>query len=560
MKTDTRVSPRTLAEAEAIAAGFLAASKARYGDATMRLADPATDPAGGSRGEEEPPLTFTHPETISRMEEIAEETKRIAAKPSRSDKDEEYLDDLQHDFERLDAHRAKLEADEAAARMEHSVSRLVRGRGQGGDSRGGGNSGLRVEAGGMGRGDYDRDSILEPDSIEDHRFRNPWALGEMRTYGQDPSTVARELHARGLSACEKMPGASDNIRQAATKLVERWDDEDANLSRLVLSISSPTYLRAWSKVAVNPLGADLDADERAAINNAKAAQRALSLNDPNGGFLVPFQLDPTVLLTSDGSYNEIRQIARQVVATGDTWNGVSAGAVAWSFDAEADEVSDDSPTFGAPAITVRTARGFVPISLEARMDAANIQQEVGRLLAQGKDDLEAVKFVTGTAAANEPIGIITALTGVAPSTVASATADTFAFNDLYRVQGALPARYRRRANWLANNLFWNMVRQTAPEGVWKDPEGDRPGNLLGRPLYEAEAMDGTVNATVDNLMAVFGDFSNYVIADRIGMTVDFIPHLFGANRRPTGQSGWFAFYRVGADSVNDAAFRVYNVT
>jgi HK97 family phage major capsid protein len=73
-------------------------------------------------------------------------------------------------------------------------------------------------------------------------------------------------------------------------------------------------------------------------------------------------------------------------------------------------------------------------------------------------------------------------------------------------------------------------------------------------------MDGTITALADNLIAIFGDFSNYVIADRIGMTVEFIPQLFGSNGRPTGQKGWFAYARHGADSVNDAAFRVLNVT
>lgn len=505
--------------------------------------------------EEERELTFTHAETVSRMEEITETVKRIAGKATRSEQDENYLADLNADFKKLNEHRAALEAKEAAARMEHQVGKLVRGR----TPVSSGDNGLRTEGGGASRNDYDRDAILEPDSIEEHRFRNPWDLREVRTYGRDPGQVTQELRSRALAAAAKMPGASDQIRETATKMLERWDDDSGRLSRLCLVTSSPTYLRAWSKTAVNPVNADLSAEERQALNEAQSL-RAMSLSDPAGGYLVPFQLDPTVILTSDGSYNEIRQIARQVVATGDTWNGVSAGAVAWSFDAEAAEVSDDSPTFGAPAIPIRTARGFVPISLELRMDGGNVTQEVGRLLAQGKDDLEAQVFITGAAGNNEPVGIITALTGVTASTVASTTADTFAFNDLYKVQGALPGRYRRRAAWLANNLFWNSVRQTAPDGVWKDPEGDRAGNLLGRPVYEAEAMDGVVNATQDNLTAIFGDFSNYVIADRVGMTVDFIPHLFGANRRPTGQSGWFAFYRVGAGVVNNAAFRVYNIT
>ena len=73
-------------------------------------------------------------------------------------------------------------------------------------------------------------------------------------------------------------------------------------------------------------------------------------------------------------------------------------------------------------------------------------------------------------------------------------------------------------------------------------------------------MDGVINAAQENYALIYGDFSNYVIADRIGTTVEFIPHLFGANRRPTGQRGWYAHFRVGADIVNDAAFRMLNVT
>jgi HK97 family phage major capsid protein len=65
---------------------------------------------------------------------------------------------------------------------------------------------------------------------------------------------------------------------------------------------------------------------------------------------------------------------------------------------------------------------------------------------------------------------------------------------------------------------------------------------------------------VSNYVAVYGDFSNYVIADKIGMSVEFIPHLFHlTTNRPSGSRGWYAHSRVGADSVNDGAFRMLDV-
>jgi len=54
-----------------------------------------------------------------------------------------------------------------------------------------------------------------------------------------------------------------------------------------------------------------------------------------------------------------------------------------------------------------------------------------------------------------------------------------------------------------------------------------------------------------------GDFSNYLVSQRIGSAVELIPHLFSPNNlRPTGQRGMYAYARYGADSINDAAFRV----
>jgi HK97 family phage major capsid protein len=321
-------------------------------------------------------------------------------------------------------------------------------------------------------------------------------------------------------------------------------------------------VRAFSKLATDKAHL-LTPDERAAVDQV----RAMSLTQSAGGYLVPFQLDPTVILTANGSVNDIRQMARRVVATGTRWNGVSSGAVSWSWDAEASQVSDDATTFAQPYIDVFKAQGFVPISIEALEDEANVTNAVATLLAEGRDILEAAAFIVGTGV-GQPKGIVTALAGTG-SVVNSAASETLSVGDLYALQGSLPARYRRQAAWLANNQFYNRARQFDTAGgsaLWAQLGDNRPANLLGRTIGEAEDMDGTITAGSENYMAVFGDFNNFVIADRIGMTVEFIPHLFQQTTagtgigRPTGQRGWFAYYRVGSDVVNPGAFRMLDVT
>lgn len=500
----------------------------------------------------ESPTSLTHSQTLARMDEISGELERLGELDELTAAQDQEFADLRDTYKALDLHRRQLERAADLAEIR-SLATGVPGAGTGTG---------RVMPGSAGgsRTDYDRDAVLEPDSVEDRRFRNPWDLSEVRTFGVAPEVVDAELTARAFSAIERMAGCNDQIREAATDILENRSDSKGKLAQQILLTSSPAYLRAWSKMARSK-GHAMTPEEHQAMDAAEAF-RAMSLTDNAGGYLVPFQLDPTVIITSNGSRNDIRSAARQVVATGDVWNGVSSGAVSWSWDAEASEVSDDSTTFAQPNIPIYTARGFVPISIEAMQDEQNVTAEVAKLLAQGKDDLEAVALATGTG--SQPTGIVTALTGTA-SEINAAADDTFAIGDVYTIEGALPARYRARASWLANNSIYNLIRRfdtSGGGGFWANLGQGRPPQLLGRDALEAEGMDGTVTTTgaTSNFILVFGDFSNYVIADRIGMTVELIPHLFHVTtNRPSGQRGWFATARMGADSVNDGAFRMLDV-
>jgi predicted phage gp36 major capsid-like protein len=57
-----------------------------------------------------------------------------------------------------------------------------------------------------------------------------------------------------------------------------------------------------------------------------------------------------------------------------------------------------------------------------------------------------------------------------------------------------------------------------------------------------------VSGTAAATFAVVGDWSNFIIFDRIGTArLEIVPHLFGSNRRPTGQRGALFHWRVGSD-------------
>jgi HK97 family phage major capsid protein len=129
----------------------------------------------------------------------------------------------------------------------------------------------------------------------------------MRTFNRTPGEVGDELRARALSAIEKMPGMNQSRREGATKIIEEFDNDKGAISRMCLLTSTPAYLRAFGKAARGQ-ESQVTPEEREAVT------RAMSLTDNAGGYLVPFQLDPTVIITSAGSLNEIRRAARQVVA------------------------------------------------------------------------------------------------------------------------------------------------------------------------------------------------------------------------------------------------------
>ncbi|MFK0151195.1 phage major capsid protein [Streptomyces sp. NPDC090493] len=393
---------------------------------------------------------------------------------------------------------------------------------------------------------------------------NPYEdLDRVRGANIHDRTAVGDLRTRALYAVE-LAGEllSEEQQERAEKLVRA--DRRGRIAQHLLLTGSDDYMRAFESMLANGGNpALLEDDEQAAYKLAESHRRAMTLTDSAGGFLVPFTLDPTIILTNAGSANPFRQVATIKTITTDTWNGVSSAGVTASWLAESNQVSDNSPTFAQPSITPQKAAAWVQGSFEVLADSG-FGAEVGPLLADAKDRLEATAFATGSGT-GQPKGVITAVSAVGGSVVNSATTDTYAVADVYAVEQALPPRYRLTGSpsWMANKAIINKTRQFDTAGgssFWANLGMGQPEQLLGAPIYEASAMDGVINAGAENYSLLLGDFRNFYIVDRVGMTMVYEPLVKGANGRPTGEAGWFAYWRVGSDVVNADAFRLLDIT
>lgn len=354
------------------------------------------------------------------------------------------------------------------------------------------------------------------------------------------------IGAEGEAHIERM------IRRSST------DYSGDQIARRVLLTENDDYRSAWAKAMTSPTPAWTDAEARAVSEFRQFEERAMAEGaTTTGGFGVPVLIDPTIILTGQQSLNPFRAISRVIPITTKEWKGVSSAGASWSFDAEASEVSDDSPTLAQPTITAHAARGFIPYSIEVGEDYPGFAQEMSILLAEGYDELLAQKLAVGSGT-GEPLGIVTALDADTNVEVVVTTDGALGAIDITKVWKALPDRAKGNATWV-------MGAGTASDiAGFGDAYGTRSVDLTGslerlrnRPVEASSYIPDFAGVTTAQNLLVVGDFRKFAIVERAGMSVELIPHLFGTtNNRPTGQRGWFAHARVGSGVTDIRAFRL----
>jgi HK97 family phage major capsid protein len=371
----------------------------------------------------------------------------------------------------------------------------------------------------------------------------------------------KEARERALRVLDSRDAAS-HLSADQKDEVDRQIRRDPDIARRILVTEHEDYRTAWLKVVTNPgAAATLTDDERRALQTWDEYRVMAENTTTAGGFGIPVFIDPSIILTAQGSENPFLELAQQVPVNTNIWKGVSSAGVSWVFQTEAAEVTDGSPTLAQPSVTVHMARGFIPFSIEVGQDYPTFADQMARLLAEGYDELLVDKFTRGSGT-GEPRGILTALSANSSVRVTVTTAGALGAPDPYKVWAAVPQRFRRRASWLMSVNVNNAVRQVGGANVFHAFTENLPAEwadtLFGKAVRESPYMpDTTTFTTATSGLAVVGDFSNYVIARRGGMSVELVPTLFGAsNHYPTGQRGWFAYARIGGNSVNDLGFRL----
>lgn len=468
-------------------------------------------------------------EIVERQEAIRSELDKIEKNPaSVEETDGDYVDTLIDEYDTLEERRVPLA--ERAQKLNLIASAAKD------------DEGATVSRSATETGDDRREA---PTQVYRNK-RDPFDdMEALRTNLMRPT----EVRSRAQDAIEWVNRSQwvefpDDYAERATQLVNQLDQKaGTGIAKHILRTGSQEYYQSFRDYVADPEG---------------MAQRATTVGTGSLGFMLPFVLDPTIILSNTGSSNPYRQVSRVEQTTSVTWNGVTSAGVNAAMVGEATAATDASPSVAQLQITPQKAHAWVFGSYESLEDS-DLGAQLPGLFADAKDRLEESVFATGAGTGVIPQGAVTAAT-----TGNTAAVTAYAVGDVYTLQGRLGPRFRnsKRAAWIANLFYLNKTRQFDTAGgssFWANLGQDTPEQLLGKSVYESSSM--STGTATGSLVLLFGDFEQYVIVDRIGMSVLYNPMVTAAATAnlPTGEAGWYAFWRFGAKASTANALQVLRI-
>jgi HK97 family phage major capsid protein len=217
----------------------------------------------------------------------------------------------------------------------------------------------------------------------------------------DPDPFAARLRAgqdEALRAIERHADAFASGSDTEIERLVRHHDPDGRGSQYLAAVGDPNYGSAFGKLLrFGPMaGARMTREETEAMTRVNMAERAMNVTTGSAGqFAIPLEIDPSIIMSGTGSLNPWRSVATVRTMISDTLRLVSSDGVTAAYAQEATEASDNSPTLAQPTINAARGQCFVPFSWELGQDWGSLQQELGKLIADARDVVDATHFVTG---------------------------------------------------------------------------------------------------------------------------------------------------------------------
>jgi len=263
--------------------------------------------------------------------------------------------------------------------------------------------------------------------------------------------------------------------------------------------------------------------------------------------------------------------------TSDVWKGISTAGSGFTLPGEGVVVADNTPTFTQPSATIFAAKDFIPFSKEVGGDYPDFANEMGRLFGAEYRDRISNDTAVGAGGSSAPEGIFTRMdattAGSGAAHVTVTTPGSICGNDVRALWAALLERAKNdpSCGWMMSNSVFQQISALAAPSVSNGLAGEDvkhvPGvgsYVFGKPVIYSSWAPAFTGTTGSANYTVVGAWSRYAIVQRFGgLTSELIPQLLdfsGSTGRPTGQSGYLAIARYGAECLDTASFRLLSNT
>jgi HK97 family phage major capsid protein len=280
--------------------------------------------------------------------------------------------------------------------------------------------------------------------------------------------------------------------------------------------------------------------------------------DAEGGYLVPDDFWNNIVAKRD-DMSVIRRVGANIFPTSlDRVLVPTEGTshTRHAITAEEAAVDQEEPTFGQVVITVHKATKLVKVSSELVADeAAGLQPFLAGSFARAEAAWENYYFVsTGTGSGQPKAALISSgssgtLAGTNTITAAEVRSHMFGLDAPY-AESPSAALVARRATvgviaGLAGNPFAFSMMPVGDIGAARG----QFGNVIdGVPIYSEATMPALATAAK---VLLFGDWSYYFVADRMGSMIVRLNELYMGN----DQVGFLHKFRRGGAATQDEAFK-----